>query len=284
MMQSADTALLFVVVAMLAFICEYMDATLGMGYGTTLTPLLLILGFQPLQVVPAVLLAQLAGGFLGGVLHHKFRNIYLDFRRDSEICKRLRYLGYVPRSHDSKIVYVLAVCGVAGALIAVFFTLNIPQALLETYIGVMIMAVGIFMLRSRKHKFSWRKLVLIGLISSFNKGASGGGYGPLVTSGQILSGSSARNAVAATTVAEAIVCAVAFVAYLIAKGDIFWMLAVSTSLGSAAAAPLSVVTVRKISAEHLKNFVGFATILLGALIILKVICIDCVCIVKCQFE
>ena len=33
---------LFIVTA--AFLCEYVDSTLGMGYGTTLTPLLLILG------------------------------------------------------------------------------------------------------------------------------------------------------------------------------------------------------------------------------------------------
>jgi len=31
--------------------------------------------------------------------------------------------------------------------------------------------------------FSWKRLIAIGLISSFNKGISGGGYGPLVTGG-----------------------------------------------------------------------------------------------------
>ena len=60
-------AVLLLVVAAFAFICEYLNASLGMGYGTTLAPLLLLLGFQPLQVVPAVLLGQLAGGFFGGL-------------------------------------------------------------------------------------------------------------------------------------------------------------------------------------------------------------------------
>ena len=32
----------------MAFLCEYMDSPLGMGYGTTLIPILLILGFEPL--------------------------------------------------------------------------------------------------------------------------------------------------------------------------------------------------------------------------------------------
>jgi len=40
----------------LAFVCEFIDSSLGMGYGTSLTPILLLMGFHPLQVVPAVLL------------------------------------------------------------------------------------------------------------------------------------------------------------------------------------------------------------------------------------
>jgi uncharacterized protein len=45
---------LLIIVAFLALAFEYMDATMGMGFGTTLTPALLIIGFFPLQIVPAV--------------------------------------------------------------------------------------------------------------------------------------------------------------------------------------------------------------------------------------
>lgn len=61
------TLTLFAVVAIVALFCEYTDASIGMGYGTALTPILLIMGFLPLDVVPAVLLGQLAGGFIGGL-------------------------------------------------------------------------------------------------------------------------------------------------------------------------------------------------------------------------
>jgi len=33
----------------IAFLCEYTDSTLGMGYGTTMTPILLLMGFEPLD-------------------------------------------------------------------------------------------------------------------------------------------------------------------------------------------------------------------------------------------
>ena len=45
----------FLLLFVFAFGCEFIDSSLGMGYGTILTPSLLILGFDPLLVVPAVL-------------------------------------------------------------------------------------------------------------------------------------------------------------------------------------------------------------------------------------
>lgn len=60
-----------------ALACEYLDSSLGMGYGTTLTPLLLIAGFEPLQVVPAVLLSELLTGVTAGALHHRDGNVDL---------------------------------------------------------------------------------------------------------------------------------------------------------------------------------------------------------------
>jgi len=108
------TLTLFITIAVIALLCEYMDASIGMGYGTTLTPMLLLIGFLPLQVVPSVLLGQLAGDIVGGFFHHRLGNINLDFRQDKAIKKRLRWLGYIPNSLDSKVILILSVCGVIG--------------------------------------------------------------------------------------------------------------------------------------------------------------------------
>ena len=266
------TPTLFVVIAIIALFCEYMDASIGMGYGTALSPILIMMGFLPLQVVPSVLLGQLVGGLAGGFFHQRMGNINLDFRRDEAIKKRLRGLGYIPRSLDSKVIFILAICGFIGALAAVFFALNIPTVALKTYIGIMVLGIGIVILirRNRESKLSWRGLVGIGLLSAFNKGASGGGYGPLVTGGQIISGREAKSSIGSTTLAEALVCIVAFVGYLILEGDIYWTLAAATSVGSVVAAPLAAMTVRRVNTGKLKFVIGIATSLLGALTIAKV--------------
>jgi len=266
------TPTLFAVIAIIALLCEYMDASIGMGYGTALSPILIIIGFLPLQVVPAVLLGQLVGGLAGGFFHYRLGNISLDFRRDEAIKKRLRGLGYMPRSVDSKVIFILTICGFVGGLAAVFFALNIPTVALNTYIGVMVLGIGIVILirRNRKSNLSWRGLIGIGLLSAFNKGASGGGYGPLVTGGQIISGREAKSSIGSTTLAEALVCIVAFVSYVLLKGDIYWTLAAATSIGSIVAAPLAAMTVKKINSQRLKIVIGIATSLLGILTIVKI--------------
>jgi len=266
------TPALFAVIAIIALLCEYADASLGMGYGTALSPILLMMGFLPLQVVPSVLLGQLVGGLAGGFFHHRLGNINLDFRRDEAIKKRLRGLGYIPRSLDSKVIFILAICGLVGALAAVFFALNIPTVALKTYIGIMVLGIGIVILirRNRKSNLSWRGLIGIGLLSSFNKGASGGGYGPLVTGGQIISGREAKSSIGSATFAEGLVCIVAFVSYVVLKGDIYWKLAAATSIGSVIAAPLAAITVKRIDSQRLTIVIGIATSLLGALTIAKV--------------
>lgn len=265
------TLLILGAVAVTALLCEYVDASIGMGYGTTLTPVLLIMGFQPLEVVPAVLLGQLLGGLIGAFFHHKLGNMELDFSHDEEIKKRLRGLGYMPKSLDSKVIFILAVCGVVGAIVAVFFAINIPAIALKTYIGVMVLGIGLVILirRNRASKFSWHGLVAIGLLSSFNKGASGGGYGPLVTGGQLISGREVKSSVGSTTLAEALVCIVAFGAYLLVNGNIFWTLAAATSVGSIVAAPFAAHTVRKAETKLLTMIIGIVTSVLGAFILFK---------------
>lgn len=268
-------------VAALAFVCEYVDATLGMGYGTALTPLLLIIGFSPHQVVPAILFSQFLAGLVAGFWHHRLGNIFLDFRRETKLdsghpvkllLRRLGVLGYFPRSHDAKVVYVLAACGIVGVLAAVFVAVSISKAVLEAYIGAMLVGLGVLILatQGRRIAFSWRRLLVLGVVSAFNKGISGGGYGPLLTGGQMLSGAGGANAVGNTTVTEALVCLVGFLAYLAARGGLDWRLTLPLALGAVASTPLSAWTTRRLGEKRLRVLLATAILLLGVVTLVKV--------------
>jgi len=219
-----------------------------------------------------VLLSQLAGGIVGGLAHHRAGNIHLDFRRDEKLIKeRLRGLGYLPRSTDAKVVFVLVACGVVGVLVGVFTAVNIPEVALQTYIGALVLCIGLMVLlrRSRSSVLSWNGIVAIGVLGAFNKGMSGGGYVPLVTGGQIISGREARSSVGSTTVAVAILCAVGFLAYLLVEGNIYWRLAAAATVGSIIAAPFAALTARKAKTEKLRLVIGLAMIILGALTLVR---------------
>lgn len=128
------TPSLFAGTTIIALVCQYLSVSIGVGYGSILPPLLLVLRFSPLQSVPALLLSQLVGGMIGGFAHYRAGNIVLDFRRDNEqVKKRRQWLDYLPRSADAKVI-ILATSGIIGFLIGVFTAINIPRIAFETSI------------------------------------------------------------------------------------------------------------------------------------------------------
>ncbi len=260
-------------IVLMAFACEYMDSSLGMGYGTTLTPVLLLMKFQPLQIIPAVLLSELLTGLLAGVLHHRHGNA--DFMpkmiRAPEIARSLSNLGYIETIKQGlplhlKIAILLASCSIGGTVVAVFVAVNIPKFWLKLYIGSLVLAMGITIIvcLKRNFAFSWKKVISLGLIASFNKGMSGGGYGPVVTGGQILSGLESRNAVAITSLAEGLTCLVGIITFILVKGNSLDLkLAPWLCIGAICSVPFSAITVKKINTQNLKLIIGILTITLG---------------------
>lgn len=237
-----------------------------MGYGTTLTPTLLMLGYDPLQIVPAVLVSELFTGFTSAGAHHIAGNVNLDFRNDeNHVKKRLGKLGYLPRSADAKVAGVLGLCSVVGTIAAVYIAINISKTLVKTYIGVLVLAMGLVILKNRGKvfTFTWGKIIGIGTLAAFNKGLSGGGYGPLVASGQVISGVKAKSAVGITSLSEALTCLVGVLAYLATGAVTDWNLAPSLVTGAMLSVPFATYTVKKLPEQRFTLLVGGATTFLG---------------------
>jgi hypothetical protein len=76
--------------------------------------------------------------------------------------------------------------------------------------------MGLVILRNREREmpFCWRRIGGLGLVAALNKGISGGGYGPVVTGGQVLAGVRGRNAVGIASLAKGITSMVGVAAYL----------------------------------------------------------------------
>lgn len=241
-------------VLMLGLACEYVDSSLGMGYGTTLTPLLLLLGFEPLSVVPAVLCSELLTGVSAVLMHQRDGNI--DLRGDREA---------------RGAALTLSALSTAGAVAAVLCAVRVSKAVLGNAIAVIIIAMGVITLGTLRRRIAYRRwlMVLFGGVAAFNKGLSGGGYGPMVTAGQVVSGLAPRKAVAITSLAEAFTCLVSIIAYLVLGKRIDVVLAGFLCTGALMSVPLATMTVRRIPESGMRAVVGIVTCALGALALLR---------------
>lgn len=235
-----------------AFACGFIDSTLGMLYGVILSPTLIIAGFHPLLVIPSVLLSQAAGGFSAGFFHHKFKNVNFQLR-----------------SPDSKVVYIVASTGIVAAIGAAVLAVSVPQVALETYIGLLVLALGVLLLSRVRFRFSWKRISIVGVIGSFNKGLTGGGFSPVVASGQMIAQRNPKRAIGSTVLAKAPVAAVAFLAYAIMRGIPEWSFLLPLCIGAIVAAPFGALTTRRLPHAKLRRGLGASVLLLGVWMLLK---------------
>lgn len=240
----------------LAFVSEYVDSSLGMGYGTSLTPILLLLGFEPLEIVPAVLLSEFVSGISAAFFHHSLENVHFS-------------VG----SKASRIAGVLSSFSILGTIAAVLLAINISKHTLTLIIGIIVTAMGAVILLTLRTtpRFSWGRIVALGTVASFNKGLSGGGYGPLVMGGQMLSGISVKQAVAITSLAEGLTCLVGVVLYMLLHPSTDWTMAPWLMAGAVLSVPLAAHTLKHIPEKLAKGVTACVILVLGALTLVKTI-------------
>jgi uncharacterized protein len=138
-------------------------------------------------------------------------------------------------------------------------------------IGIIILIAGILIAAAGARTFAYKqwKLVVLSIVASFNKSMSGGGYGPIVTSGQVLSGVEARAAVGITSFAEAFTCLVG-VAFFLSKGQMVDpQLAIPASCGAMLSVPFAAPIVNSVSEARFKHVIGTITIVMALVILVK---------------
>lgn len=244
---------LLIAAAVFAFILQFFDASVGMGFGE-ITALLLILGFAPIETIPAVILASAVLSLFASFLHHDFRNVDL--------------------SHDSpslKVALILTGFGVVGITLGALVAINLPEFILKLYIGLLVSIIGITLIinHAKKREFSWGGLISLGSLAAFNKGISGGGYGPVLAGGQILSGVQAKKAVGITSLAEGLVSIAGVAAFFFISNNFNWLLILALIAGGAVATPIAAYAVNKIEPKTLRKYVGVVSLFLGLALVAR---------------
>jgi uncharacterized membrane protein YfcA len=200
---------LILIIIIFAFIFESMDSMAGMGFGTALSPLLLLLGYTPLQVVPAILISETITGIVDTFFDHEFKNVRYSFH---------------PLNDATKIGLIIALFGCLAIFVSIllgYFAIIFPSIVIKVYVAILVIFMGfsgLIRVKLRKIEFSnTHPKLLIGFsaLAGFNKGVGGGGYGPVITMGQIFSGVYEKSATAIVSFSEAIVSFVGILTFFL---------------------------------------------------------------------
>ena len=245
-----------ILIFLLSLVSAFIDISCGMGYGFTVTPILLIMGYTPEASVPAVLFSSFLGAAFSSFFHQIMGNV--DFRAGGDALK---------------IGATLGAFGVIGGVIGARLSLNIPVFYLRAYIGLLVISVGVFILTNRgiKLEFSWTRIAAVGILGSINKGLSGSGFGPIVTTGTIMSGMNEKSSVAIQALSELPVSIVGFTTYLISGALIDWQLTISLGAGVIIASPIATYFVKRVDATQIRRLIGVVALFIGVLTLVSII-------------
>ncbi|MBD3228632.1 MAG: TSUP family transporter [Candidatus Lokiarchaeota archaeon] len=247
--------LLLIIIGILGFTTAFMDSALGMGYGL-LTPMLMLLNLEPVLIVPILLLTQMIIGFSSTFFHQRLKNVSLE-----------------KKSFDTKVTIVFTASGVIGMVLALIFAVNLSEIFMTFYIGLMLVFIGILTLFKVKFKFSWSKLYAISVVSGFNKAISGGGYGPLVTLGQIMTGRDLRSSIGVTEFSEAFLSGLSFIFYCCFTGFGSYKLTIPLMIvliiTGIVATPIGAQFTKKMKRKHTKIVIGTLSIVLGIITLIR---------------
>jgi len=191
----------------LAVIFEFLDSAAGMGYGTAFTPLLLLMGYEPLQIIPVIMIQQACAGLIGAYMHKEYGNVEWRVRPLSESVKQML------------IITVTGIAAVTFSITSFYGVFKLGEVWINLYVVILLVAMGLAALLNCKRNSAYhpKRMYFFGALAGFNKGIGGGGYGPVVTIGGLLSGIPAKSMMAITAFSEGLVCIVSIIVWF------FWL-------------------------------------------------------------
>jgi uncharacterized membrane protein YfcA len=192
-------------VVLLAIVFELLDSSAGMGYGTAFTPMLLVMGYELHQIVPAIMIQQASAGLISAYIHNEFRNVEWRFHPLSETVKLWLMISGI------------GILAVAFSVTSIYGWLSWATTWIKLYVIILLLAMGATALinANQRAEYHPKRMLFFGALAAFNKGIGGGGYGPVLTIGGIRSGVPLKTMMAITALSEGTVCIASIVTWFL---------------------------------------------------------------------
>ena len=228
----------------IGFAAQLVDGALGMAFGViTNTLLVSVLGIAPARASASVHLVETFTTAASAVSHIAHRNV--DWRLFSR----------------------LVLPGMAGGVAGAYLLSNIDASVARPFVMAYLTAIGFYLVwrawridHGREYK-SATVIAPLGLVGGFLDAAGGGGWGPVVTSNQLVQGSEPRKTIGTVNTAEFFLTTTISIAFIVTLGlEAFTIAAVGLIIGGLLAAPLGAILVKRIPAKRLLTMVGIVLI------------------------
>jgi len=245
------------ILAVVGFIAQLVDGSLGMAYGVTSSTLLIAAGIAPAAASAAVHFSEIGTSVASGISHHKLGNV------------------------DWRTVRIIAIPGGIGAFIGATILSNLDGDAAKPWVAALLLGLGVYVmwrflvLGGRRPTFkggvSGLFLVPLGLVAGTMDAIGGGGWGPVGTTTLLSTGRiEPRKVVGSVDTSEFIVAVGGSLGFLLALGSqgIDFGIALALLVGGVIAAPFAAWIVRHLAPRVLGVAAGGAIILTNARTIL----------------
>ena len=248
-----------IIIFLIGLFSQYIDGTLGMGYGATSSSILIAIGLIPALVSASVHTAEIFASFASSISHVRMKNV------------------------KKEISLPLIISGIIGGVIGALFLVNFNQLIVKISVGFILLFLGLsifirFALRNRitytRALFSKPKLFLLGLIGAAFDAFGGGGWGPICTSTLVSQNKQEpRYIIGSVNFAEffATIAIVITFGFTLGFENFLWFITIPLIIGGVIAAPLAAFTCHRIPSRWLGVSVGLFLVILNIRTLLKAI-------------
>jgi uncharacterized membrane protein YfcA len=228
------------------FFAQVIDGALGMAYGITATTFLLSAGASPAAASASVHIAEVFATGLSGISHVKLGNV-------------------------SKALFLrLLLPGILGAVLGAVLITSFDGKVIKPFISAYLLLMGLYILRKayrhvQQQRHEPKHVAKLALFGDFVDAAGGGGWGPVVTSSLLGSGSDPRTTMGSVNFAEFFLTIPGATSFILLAGEpSTWLMVAGLVFGGLFAAPFAAPLCKKLSARTLLTIVGCLIVLISA--------------------
>ena len=223
-------------------IAQFVDGALGMAYGVISTSVLLTLGMTPAAASAAVHSAEVFTTAVAGASHAAAGNV------------------------DWRIVRGLTLPAVIGGILGAYILTSFDANLVRPWVAGYLMIMGARILwRAAKppSRHLPKRLALLGFIGGLLDACGGGGWGPVVTTTLLASGSVPHRVIGSVALTEFFLTIAVSGAFIGRIGFQYYDVVLGLLIGGVIAAPFAAYFAKRVPGKYLMALVGILIMVLS---------------------